>query len=84
MTTWQVALVREQGVEFGIILVRDSVVDSPSERDDLCRFWTVQLGRPVALLGERHFRSYGRKDIVAWLENVHPAQLPWRQMTLAA
>lgn len=84
MTTWQVALVREHGAEFGVVLVRDSVVDSLSEREDVYRYWTLFLSRPVALLGERHFRSYGRRDIVAWLKNVHPSRLPWQQITVAA
>lgn len=84
MSTWQVALVREKGVEFAVILVRDSVVDSPSQRDNLIQLWSRELGMPAVLLGERRFRSFGRTDIVRFLRNVHPSQLPWRRITMAA
>jgi hypothetical protein len=82
MSTWQVALVREQGVEFGVVVVQDHVIDSPNERDEVARFWTMQLQRPVALMGGHRHRTYGRHDIVNWLSGVHPSRLPWRQMTL--
>lgn len=84
MTTWQVALVREQGVEFAVVSVRDSVIDFPGERDELIRWWSLQLMRPVALIGAQRHRTYGRQDIVAFLSKVHPSQLPWRQMNVAA
>jgi hypothetical protein len=82
MSTWQVALVREQGVEFGVVVVQDHVIDNPTERDQLLSAWVTELGRPVALMGGRRHRSYGRRDIVDWLSTVHPSQLPWRQITL--
>ena len=82
MATWQVALIREQGIEFGVVVVQDNVIDDHRERESLLRWWAVQLQRPIALLGGRQHRSYGRRDIVEWLRNVHPSQLPWRQMTV--
>jgi len=84
MTTWQVALVKEQGVNFAVVLVNDSVIGSPSQRDDLVQWWSRELGVPAVLLGERRFRSFGRSDIVRFLRNIHPARLPWRRMTTAA
>ena len=84
MTTWRVALVKEQGVEFAVVCVRDGVVDTPGERDDLIRWWTVHLGRPVVLIGAQRHRTYGRQDLVAFLSKVHPSRLPWRQMKVAA
>ncbi|AWM88623.1 hypothetical protein C4E04_19060 [Microvirga sp. 17 mud 1-3] len=83
MSTWQVALVREQGVTFGVVSVRDSVIDSPSQRDDLIRWWTMKLGCPAVLIGAQRHRTYGRQDIVRFLRNVHPSQLPWRKMNVA-
>jgi len=80
-STWQVALIREQDVEFGIVVVQDHVIDNPHERESLWRWWTAKLGRPIALLSRRQHRAYGRRDIVGWLDTVHPSQLPWRQMT---
>jgi hypothetical protein len=77
MTTWNVALVREQSVEFAVILVKDSVIESPSIRDDLIASFMAQLqGRPVVLLGEQRYRTYGRQDVVRWMANIHPSRLP--------
>jgi hypothetical protein len=84
MTTWQVAVVKEQGVTFAVICVQDSVIDNSHERERVWQWWTTHLGMPAALLGGRRHRSYGRKDIVGWLENVDPSRLPWRQMSVAA
>lgn len=84
MATWDIALVKEQGVTFGVVSVRDSVINSPSDRDALILAWGAHLGVPVVLIGAQQHRSYGRPDIVRWLRNVHPSRLPWRRMTLAA
>jgi len=82
MATWQVALVREQGVEFGVVVVQDHIIDNPSERERLLSAWAAELGRPVALMGGQRSRTFGRTDIVNWLSNVHPSRLPWRQVTI--
>jgi hypothetical protein len=84
MSTWQVALIKEQGAEFAVVCVRDSVIDNPTEREELLRWWAAHLARPVALMGSQRHRSYGRRDIVGWLESVDPARLPWRQLNVAA
>lgn len=80
MSTWQVALVREQGVEFGVVVVQDHVIDNPTERENLLSVWTSELGRPVALMGGHRHRTYGRRDIVNWLMSIDPSRLPWRRM----
>ena len=84
MGSWQVALVKEQDVEFAVICVQDNVIDSPHERDPLIAWWCDQLERPVVLLGARRHRLFGRHDIVNFLSHVEPSRLPWRQMTVAA
>jgi hypothetical protein len=83
MSTWQFALVREQGIAFGVVSVRDSVIDSPSQRDELTQWWTMKLGCPTVLIGAQRHRTYGRQDIVRFLRKVHPSQLPWRQMNVS-
>jgi hypothetical protein len=80
MGTWQIALVREQGVEFAVIVVQDHVIDSPGRRDELIAHWATYLQRPAALMGAQRHRTYGRRDLVDWLATIHPSQLPWRRM----
>jgi hypothetical protein len=84
MSTWQVALVREQGIEFAVVSVQDHVVDTSSEREDLIQWWQGQLGRPVVLIGARRHRTFGRRDLAQFVANVGPSRLPWRQMSVAA
>ena len=84
MSTWDVALVQEQGISFAVVGVQDRVINSPSDRDQLVRAWSYKLGIPAVLIGARDHRLYGRTDIVRFLGNVHPSRLPWRRMTLAA
>ncbi len=82
MTSWQGALIREQGVEFGVVLVKDHVIDNSNEREKLVTGWSLELGRPVALMGEHRHRTYGRRDLISWLGQVHPSRLPWRKVTM--
>lgn len=84
MGTWQVALVREQGVEFAVVCVQDHVIDTPTQRDELITLWSAHFCRPTVLMGARQHRTYGRRDLVDWLATINPSQLPWRQMTVAA
>ncbi len=83
MSNWDVALIQEQGVNFAVVSVRDSVIDGSIDRDQLVRGWSYELGMPAVLLGAHNHRLYGRTDIVRFLKNVHPSRLPWRKMTLA-
>ena len=83
MATCDVALVREQGINFAVVCVADHVLDSPSQRRDAIEAWVGELGVPVALLGAHRHRTYGRPDIVDWLSSVHLGQLPWRRATLS-
>lgn len=84
MAVWNIALIREQGISFAVALVKDSVLEFPSQRADAVTELSLRLGVPVVLLGERHYRTFGREDLVRWLRAYHPSQLPWRRMTLAA
>jgi hypothetical protein len=81
MSTWDIALVREQGIEFGVVAVQDYVISNHAEREKLIRAWSVELSRPVVLMGGQRHQTYGRRDIVDWLSGINPSRLPWRKMT---
>jgi hypothetical protein len=82
MANWQIALVKEQGVNFAVATVKDHVLGNNNQSDQLVSSLSVQLGQPTVLLGANQHRLYGRKDLVRFLQNVHPSRLPWRRMTL--
>jgi hypothetical protein len=79
-----IALVREQGVEFAVVAVRAGAV-GPGNRDSLVASWSAELGRPTVLMsqdGRGRPSFYGRQDIAKFLSNVPVEALPWRRATL--
>ena len=80
MPSGNIAFVREQGVEFVVVCVADHVVEGSAEREGVYQAWTMQLRRPVALIGAHRHRVYGHKSIVKFVSSVDPARLPWRQV----
>jgi hypothetical protein len=80
------AVIKEQGVTFGILVVKEYVLNSLTETQDAMNFGTRAFGpMPVVLMAQDHRgmpRYKGRKDIVNFLANVHPSQIPWRKYTI--
>lgn len=83
MASCDVALIREQGVEFAVVCVEDRVLSNPSERESAVVAWQSELGRPVTLMGAHRHETFGRSDIVRFLQNVNPSRLPWRRYTVS-
>jgi hypothetical protein len=81
MGTVTVALVREQGVEFGVFLVKGRVLRSPTEREEALVAMVEEFGRPFALMSESG-ETWGDANIVRFLESVSPDQLPWQEFQL--
>lgn len=77
----KVALVREQGQDFAVLLVKDHVLSSPALREDAMSFGESEFGVRTALVGEQG-RTWGPQDIVNWLSSVAVEQLPWRDFSL--
>jgi hypothetical protein len=81
------AKVTEQGVTFGIMIVKPHVLNSTVEQVDLRRFGTKVFGPiPIVLMTQdsRGIPTYqGRQDIVGFLSSIHPGRIPWRQYTLS-
>jgi hypothetical protein len=83
-----VALVREGGLRFAVVVVRPSVMSGVKrERDEAVRALSEELGVPAVLMirssrGTPTF--HGRDDLVRILAGVCVEQLPWRELTLEA
>lgn len=84
MSRWQIALVREQGINFAVASVKDHVVCNSHTAERTIAALNVSLRQPVVLLSATGNQLYGRRDIVRFLENVHPSRLPWRYVDIAA
>jgi hypothetical protein len=83
----QVALIREQGINFAVVLVKSSVLHgAKSTKDSLVSTFSVEFGAPAVLMAQNTRgvpTYYGRSDLVDWLVNVPPERLPWREFTPA-
>lgn len=88
MTKIQGAVVKEQGVTFAIVLVKRSLFLGPQSEKEKARFCFQAYfpGMPIVLMAQGHTGRpiySGRKDLVNFLKNVHPSQIPWKEYTYA-
>ena len=81
------SVVKEQGVTFGIVVVKPYVLQSPSERERMQIFGRRAFGLIPIILMAQNARGiptyYGRKDIVNFLAKVPTRQLPLQEYTIA-
>jgi hypothetical protein len=82
------AKITEQGVTFGIVIVKPHVLNSSAEQAELCLFGVRAFGPiPIVLMAQdsRGVPTYlGRPDIVKFLANVLVEQIPWQRYMLSA
>ena len=80
------AVIREQGVKFAIVIVKQHVVQNrASGRRAISSFQPVFPGLPVVLMGQdgRGRASYlGRPDIVKFLSRVSIGRIPWKRFNI--
>ncbi len=83
---FQGALIREQGVTFGIVIVKSHVLDQPKAASAMREFGIRAFGSvSIVLMAQSHrgIPTYqGRKDIVKFLANVPMHAIPWREYTM--
>lgn len=81
----QGAVIKEQGVIFAITVVKRHVLNSQIQSQQTAQsFQPLFPGMPIVLMGQdsRGTPTYsGRKDIVAFLSNINPSRIPWKEYT---
>ncbi len=84
------AIIKEQGVTFGIIVVKPSVTASNAEADEFRSWARLRLsefsGLPLILASQDargRFSYQGKPDIVSFLASVSADRIPWRKYTYA-
>jgi len=85
----EAALVNEQGQSFAVVVVKSSVQAGGDQalQKAARSFSPVFPGVPIVLMWQdaRGVPTYwGRPDIVRFLANLHPGQIPWRRWSVAA
>jgi hypothetical protein len=81
------AVIKEQGITFAIVVVKQSVLQSSSSHIEEVRsgFHSVFPGMPIVLMAQDsrgNPKYHGRTDIVKFLANVHPSRIPWKNYTV--
>lgn len=84
--TVQGAVIREQGVTFAVVIVKQHVIDSPTEAGQaIAAFQPVFPGLPVVLMAQDYRGTptyYGRQDIARFLAGVPLEAIPWKRYTV--
>jgi hypothetical protein len=87
-TQFEGAKITEQGVTFGIVIVKPHALHSSQEQISARALGTQTFGPiPIILMAQdgRGVPTYqGRPDIVRFLSNVFVQQIPWQRYTLTA
>lgn len=83
----QGAVIREQGVTFGVVIVKSHVLQNSFEADrTISALMPAFPGMPVVLMAQ-DYRGvptyYGRRDISRFMAGVPLRRVPWREYTLS-
>jgi hypothetical protein len=74
------ALIKEQGVEFMVVLVKKSLIDNIIQREKAIINYQRLFG-VTSVLASQDYRGnleyFGREDISNFLSNIHPSRIPW-------
>ena len=83
MATLTGALIREQGIKFAIILVKQHILNTSSSADEvIMKSRPIFPGVPIILMAQDSRgapKYYGRRDIVKFLASVPMEAIPWRK-----
>lgn len=75
---------QEQGIDFFVALVKEDVVDAPSDAKHTIAQFEKFLHAPVVLCGDVSGKYFGRKDLVDFLVRaVHPSRISWGSYELS-
>jgi hypothetical protein len=82
------AIIREQGVTFGVVIVKQHALNDLSRRGSLVSEASRAFGGiPTVLMAQDasgRARYYGRRDIVDFMAKVPLSAVPWKRYRLAA
>lgn len=81
--TFEGAVIREQGVTFAIVVVKESALSTLSSAGELINSFRPLFPQlPIVLMAQdwRGTPKYvGRTDIVRFLASIHPSRIPWKK-----
>lgn len=83
---FQGSVIKEQGVTFGIIIVKPYVMESQNHIREMQLLGNQAFGiMPIILMAQNSRgvpQYYGRKDIVQFLSKIAISRIPWKEYSL--
>lgn len=81
------SIIKEQGVTFAIVIVKNSFLNSSSSKIEEFRNSLLPVFGPIPIVfasqdSRGAFKYHGRKDIVNFLANIDPSRIPWKEYTI--
>lgn len=77
------ALIKEQGITFAVVVVKPSVLEYSTQREETRQGFTRYFPNvPIVLMAQnnRGIPTYhGRQDIVNYLANINPSRIPFKR-----
>lgn len=84
--TFDGAMIREQGVTFAIVVVRQGLLANSASRDQSIAYFHSFFGGIPVVLMEQDSQGlptwYGRPDLTRFLQNVQVGAIPWKRYTV--
>ena len=84
---FQGAVIKEQGVTFGVLIVKQHILDDPTRRDALVLEASRLFdGIPTVLMAQDFNGTptyYGRSDISEFMASVPLEAVPWKEYTVS-
>jgi hypothetical protein len=89
MATINGAYIKEQGVEFGVVIVQPHVLENHDEANKLISMFSTQVfaHHPVVLMATNKAGNptyYGRTDIINFMAKVPLKAIPWQTYSTPA
>lgn len=84
MSSYDVALIKEQGVTFAVVSVKDHILHNTHESNKAVEAFSYEFGCPAVIMGARNHKLYGRRDLVNFLSRISISRLPWKRWNRAA
>lgn len=85
MSTFDAALVKEQGVTFAVVVVRSGTINGSARESARQQFSRAFGGAPVVLMEQNSSgtpRYHGRSDLVRFCSHIYVEQLPWSKYSI--
>jgi hypothetical protein len=84
---FQGAVIQEQGVTFGIVIVQEHILNEPTRRDALVSEGSRLFGGIPTVLMAQDFQGsptyYGRSDISRFMASVPLEAVRWKEYTVS-